>query len=253
MGFLDRVKKLFGGDAEDEDELGSEAVGTVGAEAPRRDAPRAGDDKTDKNDKRAALRRDRHGGRERPPLADAPPPSQSIEDALVEREAGRPGEARKILIEIDRGGGLRTILRAAAALEANDEREVTELLPTIAREEPRWRLLLQVAGALGDPERAKPYLERASREGAPAWALAWSKAMANDEAARREGLVELLYADASLARTVAARDIKIEGAVADPEAAARYAAFAHGRDSIRRFGAAIVAQLMDRARAAGGP
>jgi hypothetical protein len=250
MGFLDRVKKLFGGDSEEAD--GGEEDR---AEAPRNAAPaaRAGGDDNNRNDKMAAFRRDRHGGRERPARADAPPPSQSIDDALVEREAGRPGEARKILIDIDRGGGLRTLLRAAAALEAKDEREVSDLLPAIAREEPRWRLLLQVAGALGDPERAKPYLERASREGAPAWALAWSKAMADDETARREGLVELLYTDAALARTVAARDIKIEGAVADPEAAARYAAFAHGRDSIRRFGAGVVAELMDRARAVGGP
>lgn len=255
MGFLDRVKKLFGGDSDDDeaDEGGGNAGGAARAAGPRNEAPgaRAGADKNE--DKRAALRRERHGGRERPPLADAPPPSQSIDDALVEREAGRPGEARKILIDIDRGGGLRTVLRAAAALEAKDDREVNELLPAIAREEPRWRLLLQVAGALGDPERAKPYLDRASREGAPAWALAWSKAMADDETARREGLVELLYTDTPLARTVAARDIKIEGAVADPEAAARYAAFAHGRDSIRRFGAAVVAELMDRARAVGGP
>jgi hypothetical protein len=250
MGFLDRVKKLFGGDSDEAE--GDEAGEAARGEAARREAPggRAGDDK---NTKRDAFRRDRHGGRERPPMADAPPPSQSIEDALVEREAGRSGEARKILIDIDRGGGLRTVLRAAAALEAKDEREVTELLPAIAREEPRWRLLLQVAGALGDPERAKPYLERASREGAPPWALAWSRAMADDETVRREGLVELLYTDASLARTVAARDIKIEGAAADPEAAARYAAFAHGRDSIRRFGAGLVADLMDRARAVGGP
>jgi hypothetical protein len=247
MGFLDRVKKLFGGDSDEADQGEDDR-----SEGPRNAAPGTGDDSR-KNDKMAAFRRDRHGGRERPARADAPPPSQSIEDALVEREAGRPGEARKILIDIDRGGGLRTLLRAAAALEAKDEREVSDLLPAIAREEPRWRLLLQVAGALGDPEKAKPYLERASREGAPAWALAWSRAMADDETARREGLVELLYTDAALARTVAARDIKIEGAVADPEAAARYAAFAHGRDSIRRFGAGIVAELMDRARAVGGP
>lgn len=244
MGFMDRVKKLFGGDSDETDQ--GEA-----AEVLPKDAPR--NDKNNIDDKRAVLRRERHGGRDRPPLAEAPPPSQAIEDALVEREAGRPEEARKILIDIDRGGGLRTVLRAAAALEAGDDREVEELLPIITREEPRWRLLLQLAGALGDPERAKPYLERAFREGAPEWALAWSKAMADDETARREGLVELLYADFALAKTVAARDIKIEGAVADPEAAARYAAFAHGRDSIRRFGAALVAKLIDRTRAAGGP
>ncbi len=71
--------------------------------------------------------------------------------------------------------------------------------------------------------------------------------MSADEAARREGLVELLFADAPLARTVAARDLGIEGAVADAEAATRYAAFAHGRDSIRRFGARWVADLLKRA------
>lgn len=251
MGFLDRVKKLFGGDPDDEDDgLQSEADRGEGTATAARGGG-ASDRNNNNNTKMAAFRRERQGGR--PPLADAPPPSQSVEDALAEREAGRPGEARKILVDIDRGGGLRTLLRAAAALEAGDEREVTELLPTVVREEPRWRLLLQVTGALGDPEHAKPYLERAAREGAPEWALAWSKAMADDETARREGLVELLYADAALARTVAARDIKIDGAVPDAEAAARYAAFAHGRDSIRRFGAGVVAKLLDRARAAGGP
>ena len=59
--------------------------------------------------------------------------------------------------------------------------------------------------------------------------------------------MELLFADAPLARTVAARDLGVEGAVADAEAMARYAGFAHGRDSIRRFGARAVADLLEHA------
>lgn len=246
MGFLDRVKKLFGsasGEEEGEEEPSGE---------PRAGDSPAGAPPRDKRSAAGNARRGRDGGRERPPRAEAPPPSQSVEDALAEREAGRPGEARKILIDIDRGGGLRTVLRAAAALEANDESELRVLLPAVAREEPRWKLLLQIAAALGDPTRAKPYLQRAEREGAPAWALAWSRAASQDDAERRQGLVELLFADAALARTVAARELGVAGATGDPEAAARYAAFAHGRDSIRRFGAATVASVMDRARALGG-
>lgn len=249
MGFLDRVKKLFGGGEEEADDEGAgvraEASGAAGERRPQGPPPGA--------------RRGRGGAgagrdRERPPRAEAQaPPSQSVEDALAEREAGRKEEARKILIEIDRGGGLRTVLRAAAALEAKDEGEVRELLPRVAGEEPRWKLVLEVAAALGDPAKAKPYIERAAAAGAPLWAIAWSRAASEDEATRREGLVERLYEDAALARTVAARDLHVEGVVADGEAAARYAAFAHGRDSIRRFGAETVAEVIDRARALGGP
>jgi hypothetical protein len=250
MGFLDRVKKLFGaGSEEDDEEAGVGSPQEKGGAAGGAERPAGA---SSKNPAAAgALRRGREGARgrgDRPPLADPPPPSQSIEDALAAREGGDKKEARRILIDIDRGGGLRTILRAAAALEAGDESELNELLPAVAREEPRYKVLLQVAAALSDPEVARAYVERAERQGAPAWALAWSKAMSGEEAARREGLVELLFADHALARTVAARDLGLEGAAADPEAAARYAAFAHGRDSIRRFGAPLVAEVLDRAR-----
>jgi len=251
MGFLDRVKQLFGaGSSEDEGDRTQAASGDAQAasgdtQAARRPEPQGPPPGT---------KRGRGAGRdrERPPRGEAPPPSQSVEDALTARDAGQKAEARKILIQIDQGGGLRTVLRAAAALEAKDESEVRELLPTIAREEPRWRLLLQVAAALGDPSKARPLFERAAAERAPAWAIAWARAVADDEAERRAGLVELLFEDASLARTVAARDLKVPDVAADGEAAARYAAFAHGRDSIRRFGAEIVAEVIDRTRALGG-
>ncbi|HVY45800.1 MAG TPA: hypothetical protein VHB21_07975, partial [Minicystis sp.] len=105
---------------------------------------------------------------------------------------------------------------------------------------------------LGDAEAAAPFVAHAEAASAPAWAVAWTRAMSKDEAERRRGLVELLFADAALARTVAARDLDVGGAVADPEAAQRYASFAHGRDSIRRFGAPVVAELVARALRRGG-
>ena len=101
--------------------------------------------------------------------------------------------------------------------------------------------------------RDRPYIERAAAEKAPAWALGWAKAMSEDEGTRREGLVEMVFADHALARTVAARDLKLPGAEADPDAGPRYASFVHGRDSIRRFGAKVVAELVDEAQKVGGP
>jgi hypothetical protein len=171
------------------------------------------------------------------------------------REAGDHEEARRILRDIDRGGGLRTVLRAAAALEACDETELADLLPVIAREEPRWRLLLQTAAALHDMHdmaEAQRFLDQGERLGAPAWAMAWTHALSHDEATRRRGLVELLFSDVALARTVAARDLAICDVVADPAAAQRYASFAHGRDSIRRFGARTVFNVIERATATRG-
>lgn len=201
-----------------------------------------------------ALRRVREasGGRERPPLrADIQPPSQSVEDALAEREAGRNASAREILAQIDRGGGLRTVLRAAAALEAKDARELEQLLPAVVKEAQGFRLFLQTASVVSNPERASVLIERAKSKGAPAWAVAWSKVLSKDELKVREALVELLFADPALAKTVAARDLGLEGAVADSEALSRYTSFAHGRDCIRRFGAEQVADLIDRACASG--
>ncbi len=230
MGFFDKARQLLGLDPSREDEE---------EEAPAAHPPA---------DPRTARMAKARGRKDRPPLADVPPSQgQSVDDALAAREAGDARGARQILATIDRGAGLRTVLRAAAALEAGDEDELRPLLPAVAAEAAGYRIWLQVAAALGDAAASAPYLERAAREQAPAWALAWTRALSSDDATRREGLVELLFTDAPLARTVAARDLGVEGAAADTEAATRYAAFAHGRDSIRRFGAPAVASLLQRA------
>jgi hypothetical protein len=190
----------------------------------------------------------------RPPLRDLPPTvasGGSLEDALVAREAGRPDEARKILATLDRGKGLRTVLRAAAALEAEDEEELSPLLIAIKASEPAWSLPLEIASALespGDAQRRAALVELAGADGAPTWALAWTLASSPDEPERNRGMVDLLFADPALARTVAARDWKIEKAVDDREAVERYASFAHARDAIRRFGAVRVAEVLTRVR-----
>jgi hypothetical protein len=227
MGFFDKAKQLLGlGGSDDEADESAPAHGAPGAKG-----------------------RDR---KDRPPLAEVPAGTgQSVEDALAAREAGNAGEARKILAVIDRGKGLRTVLRAAAALEAGDEDEVKSLLPAVAEEAQGWKLSLQLACALDDHALAATYLARAVAEKAPAWAVAWAHASSSDEAERRGGLVDLLFEDARLARTIAARDFQVPGAVTDADSTQRYAAFAHGRDSIRRFGAATVARLEGRAK--GGP
>jgi hypothetical protein len=232
MGFFDKARQLLGLDPSHDDDA---------PPATSSPPPRA-------NDPRAARLEKARGRKDRPPLADvAPEQGQSVEDALAAREAGDPKGARQIFATIDRGAGLRTVLRAAAALEAGDEAELAPLLKAVAAEAAGYKLWLQVAGALGDASAAAPYVERAAAEKAPAWALAWTRAMSADEATRREGLVDLLFVDAPLARTVAARDLGVPGAMADAEASQRYAAFAHGRDSIRRFGARLVADLLERA------
>jgi hypothetical protein len=100
---------------------------------------------------------------------------------------------------------------------------------------------------LDDPPRARELRGRAERAEAPKWALAWSRALSSDAEEQRRGLVELLVADPALARTVAARDLAVDGAIADGEASDRYAAFAHGRQCLRRFGPRLVLQLLDRA------
>jgi hypothetical protein len=254
VGFFDKAKKLFGlgAQADEEDEAAPPA-----GEAARGEARPGSRPVVERSDPRVLAaeragkldprRRDR-----RPPLVEAPPQGPSVEDALAAREAGDKEGAQKILREIDRGGGLRTVLRAAAALESGDERELKSLLPAIANEEPRYKLLLQVAAALGDAEAARPYIERAAAQKAPAWALGWAKTTSLDPAVKREGLVELLFADHALARTVAARDLQIPAVEADPDAGPRYASFSHGRDSIRRFGAKTVAALLDEAKKMGG-
>ena len=246
MGFFDKAKKLLGiGGGGDEPEGAEDAAPAAPQDAGEKVDPRLlAAERAGRLDPR---RRDR-----RPPLVEAPPQGPSVEDALALRDAGDKAGAQKMLRDIDRGGGLRTVLRAAAALEAGDRDELASLLPAVANEEPRYKLLLQVAGALGDAEAARPYIERAAAEKAPAWALGWAKATSEEKAVRREGLVELVFADHALARTVAARDLHLTGVEADPDAGPRYASFTHGRDSIRRFGAAAVAALLDEARRVGG-
>lgn len=231
MGLFDRAKRLFG-------------VG--GAEESAAPAASPGEEPA-----QALTTRPRPHGRrdgERPPLREIEKaPTTGVDDALEAWEQGDKAGARKLLREADRGRGLRTVLRAAAALDAGDESELLSLLDGIAQQEPSYRLPLQVAAALGEPAAAAPYLARAEKEGAPRWALAWARATSLDPNERRLGLVELLFADAPLARTVAARDLHIEGAEADPDGLGQYAGFVHGRESIRRFGAALVARLLDRA------
>jgi hypothetical protein len=228
MGFFDKARQLLGLGGSSDDDEADEA-------APHAAAPA-----------HAGKGRDR---KDRPPLVEVPAGTgQSVEDALAAREAGDNAEARKILATIDRGKGLRTLLRAAMALEAGDEDVVKSLLAAVAEEAEGWKLSLQLAGALGDPALAAPYLARAVAAKAPAWAIAWARAGSNDEAERRAGLVDLLFEDPRLARTIAARDFNVVGAVTDADATPRYAAFAHGRDSIRRFGAALVARLVERAQ-----
>ncbi len=239
MGFFDKAKRLLG--------LGSEDDGEGEGEAEPKASP-TGPPSRGAAAERALAARGRGRRPDRPPLPETAGASgPSLDDALAARDAGDHAQARNILREIDRGGGLRTLLRAAAALEAGDDDELAPLLPVIAAEEPPWRLALQVACALGDA-RAKAYVERARAAGAPAWALGWALALSTDDVDRRRGLVELLFADAGLARTIAARDLAVPGAVADPDSAQRYASFAHGRDMIRRFGAAEVATTLERAR-----
>jgi hypothetical protein len=184
---------------------------------------------------------------ERPPLREVTETaSATIDDALAARAAGKPAEARAIFASIDKGQGLRTVLRAAAALEAGDEEELGKLLPAVAKEEPAWQLRLQVAAAL-EPGPARDAMTRlATDRGAPGWALAWVRALLPDEPERRKGLVDLLFEDAALARTVAARELAVPNVKADNDAIRRYAAFAHGRDVIQKFGAAQVASLLER-------
>lgn len=244
MGLFDRAKRWLGLDA---------AEAEAPPEGPSAPEPlrRPGSDERGAARERALARLGRRDRGQRPRLPDevAPSDGRSVEDVLSAREAGRRDEARAILREIDRGRGLRTLLRAACALEAGDDDELVPLLEALATDEPRWRTELQVAAALGDDALAAPHIDRARALGAPGWAEAWARALSGDEATRRAGLVELLFADHALARTVAARDLQVSGAVADPDAASRYTSFAHGRDCIRRFGAATVGAVLDRGAA----
>jgi len=193
----------------------------------------------------------RKGKEGRPPLKEPPRAgsADSLDDALVARETGRRDEARALLRTLDRGKGLRTVLRAAAALEAGDEEELEPLLPAVSGAEPPWLLALQVASSLDEvsPDVSARLLELARQRGAPPWALAWAAATAADNGQKRRGMVDLLFADAALARTVAGRDWKLEGAADDRNAVERYAILAHGRDVVSRFGAVAVAAVVARA------
>ena len=220
MGWLDKAKVLLGiVDAEDVEEEGE---------------PRA--------EKRVTLK----GGRPSLEGFEAAP-QETLQDVLALREAGDTAAMRKLLEQLDKGRGLRVVLRAAAALEAGDEGELRSLLPKVREEARAWKLPLQLSAALKAGERAAKYREQAARAGAPPWALAWMDTASSDANTQRRGLVELLFADAALAHMVAARDLEIAGVTEDASGAQRFVSVAHGRDCIARFGAEVVADLLDRA------
>jgi hypothetical protein len=184
----------------------------------------------------------------RPPLPEVIEGARAtIDDALTARAEGKMQAARSILAAIDKGHGLRMVLRAAAALEAGDEEEVLKLLPMVKKEEPAWQLTLQVAATLDRGPERESLVHRATQLGAPAWSLAWLRASSSDDTERRGGLVELLFQDPALARTVAARDLSVPEIKSDNDSIRRYAAFSHGRDIIRRFGPKPLCALLDRA------
>jgi hypothetical protein len=228
VGFFDRAKAMLG--------LQNDAPTSDSGPAPRAE--------------RSDGRKNKTG---RPPLPDvAGAASATIEDVLTARAAGSFDEARTILAAIDKGQGLRTVLRAAAALEAEDEDEVAKLLPLVRKDSPAWQLRLQVAAALDDGKGRDDLARRAEKLGAPAWSLAWLRALSSNDEEQRAGLVDLLFEDAALARTVAARDLGFADIKVDNDAIRRYAAFAHGRDVIRRFGAAHVVALLGRVDTSAG-
>jgi hypothetical protein len=220
VGFFDRAKAALG--------LQKDGGASVSGPVPRGE--------------RADSRKNKTG---RPPLPEvAGAASATIEDVLTARAAGKLDDARAILAAIDKGQGLRTVLRAAAALEAGDDEEVATLLPVVKQDSPAWQLRLQVAAALESGRERERLVARATALGAPPWSLAWLRATSADDAEKRQGLVDLLFEDAPLARTVATRDLGIADIKADNDAIRRYAAFAHGRDLIRRFGASHLVLLL---------
>lgn len=221
MGFFDKAKSLFGID---------------------KVAPKASESGPAPSDGRHRKKKDG-----RPPLPEVSAGAgATIEDALSARDKGANDEARAILAAIDKGQGLRTVLRAAAALEAGDDEELGKLLPAVASEQPAWQLRLQVAAALDEGEARAALVREGVRLGAPAWSIAWLDVGALDEARSRAALVDLLFEDAALARTVAARELGATGVKTDNDAIRRYTSFSHGRDIIKRFGAKQVLGLLDR-------
>jgi hypothetical protein len=224
VGFFDKARALFGIDKQ---------------------APRISESGPAPADARRARKKDG-----RPPLPEiTASASATVEDALAARDKGANDEAYAILAAIDKGQGLRTVLRAAAALEAGDEQALGKLLPAVAAEQPAWQLRLQVAAALEEGEERASLVRDGVRLGAPAWSVAWLDVGAADEARSRGALVDLLFEDAALARTVAARELGVAGVKPDNDAVRRYTSFAHGRDLIKRFGAKHVAGLLSRVRA----
>jgi hypothetical protein len=222
VGFFDRAKAVFG---------------------LQKEGPTADSDPASRSS-RSDGRKNKTG---RPPLPEVSgAASATIEDVLIARAAGSFDEARAILAAIDKGQGLRTVLRAAAALEAHDEDEVTQLLPLVRKDSPAWQLRLQVAAALETGSERDDLVARAVKLGAPKWSVAWLRALSPNDEEKRAGLVDLLFEDAALARTVAARDLGFADIKPDNDAVRRYTAFAHGRDVIRRFGAAQVVALLGR-------
>jgi hypothetical protein len=227
VGFLERAKAMLGMDRP--------APGDEEADPPRHSRP--------------AKARARKDGR--PPLPEMSVGSTAtLEDVLTARAAGSFDEARGILAAIDKGQGLRTVLRAAAALEAGDEQELAELLPAVVNEQPAWQLRLQVAAAIEAGPVQDALVRQAEHLGAPAWSLSWLRALSSRPEQQREGLVDLLFEDAALARTVASRDLGMAEVKPDHDAVRRYAAFAHGRDIVRRFGPSLLAKLLERASGA---
>ena len=147
--------------------------------------------------------------------------SATLDDALVARAAGMLEIARAILAAIDKGRGLRTVLRAAAASEARDEEELGKLLPSVTREQPPWQLPLQVAAAL----EAGPSRDATRRAGQSARRTGVGARLAERPCRRRTRAASrvwsiLLFEDAALARTVAARDLSVPHIQPDNDAIA---------------------------------
>ena len=239
MGLFDKAKRLLGlgGDVEDEG---------AGEGEPEERAERAPASKAAGDDRRVAVRgRGRAAPAGRPPLVEAPPPSQTIEDALVLRDAGDRAGARALLAQIDRGSGLRTVLRAAAALEEGDEAELAPLVDAVRAEIDGHRLLPACSPLRSPTPPSRRRSSHGEAAGRRAGLGACLDARSSDEATKRAGLVELLWSDAALARTVAARDLDVGGAVADPAAAQRYGQVERsGADSIQPLLRAVLVALL---------
>src|SRR5947209_2575807 len=115
MGWLDKAKGIFGGSKGVAGGLGGSQDAHPSDASPKSKDPRRKDG--------------------RPPLREvAPTSTATLDDALAARDAGDRAKARAILASIDKGQGLRTVLRAAAALEAGDEEELQSLLSTVSKE-----------------------------------------------------------------------------------------------------------------------